>query len=176
MTYWAYVENDQDIKEHSRLPVSWNNISNFHALENDKEFLNQLGWYELIDDTVPISNSILQYHDSPQYTVDHEAGLIRKNCPIIEREPAFEPEPEPTAEPNRDKFFFNLRQERRARLLASDWTQTVDLQAIRNDEWKTTWATYRRQLRDLPELYMQEEYMNVTDVDQVFWPIEPEIY
>ena len=171
MTYWAYVENDQDIKEHSRLPVSWNNISNFQALENDKEFLRQLGWYELVDDTVPISNNTLQYHDAPQYTVDHEAGLVRKNCPIIERAP--EPEPAIEVEPNRDEFFAALRQERRARLLASDWTQTVDLQAIRDEEWKAAWANYRQQLRDLPELYMQEGYLDITHIDQITWPVEP---
>ena len=171
MTYWAYVENDQNVIEYSNLPRVWNNISNFHALENNRKYLKQLDWYELVDDTVPISNSFLQYHDAPQYTVDHEAGLVRKNCPIIERDSGNEPEHQAESESRRDIFFAALRQERRVRLLESDWTQTVDLQSIRSEQWKAAWASYRQQLRDLPQTY---EHVDIDDIGQVDWPQIPE--
>jgi hypothetical protein len=51
---------------------------------------------------------------------------------------------------------------RNNRLLASDWTQTLD--APFTDEQRQAWATYRQQLRDLPQ--------NPSWPD-VQWPIEP---
>lgn len=171
MTYWAYVKTDEDIEEYSELPTSWNNISNFHALESDHQYLKQLAWYELIDDTAPITNDFAQYHGAPEYVVDHEAGTVRKNCPIIQRESVCQP-PSGGHQPHEpfEDFMTLLRRERNVRLRDSDWTQTVDLQAIKSEEWKTAWASYRQQLRDLPET---QGYLS--DINQVIWPPLPEI-
>ena len=54
----------------------------------------------------------------------------------------------------------NLRIERNSRLTACDWTQLPDASVDKN-----TWATYRQELRDLPE--------QITDPTQVTWPTPP---
>ena len=56
-----------------------------------------------------------------------------------------------------------LRNERNARLAASDYTQLQD--AHLSAEKKSAWADYRQALRDLPE--------NATDPTQVTWPVSP---
>jgi hypothetical protein len=60
--------------------------------------------------------------------------------------------PDPTME--------SLRLQRNILLLKSDWTQISD--ATVN---KTDWATYRQQLRDLPE--------NTPDLSNIVWPTPP---
>jgi hypothetical protein len=59
----------------------------------------------------------------------------------------------------------NLRAERDSLLVSSDWTQYND--SPLTDEVKTSWATYRQSLRDLPETH-------ASDPDAVVWPTPPE--
>jgi hypothetical protein len=59
----------------------------------------------------------------------------------------------------------HLRTERDSLLASSDWTQYTD--SPLTDEVKTSWATYRQRLRDLPETY-------TADPDAVVWPEAPE--
>jgi homoserine kinase len=54
----------------------------------------------------------------------------------------------------------NLKQDRKARLVASDWTQVPDAPVDRE-----AWAVYRQQLRDLPK--------NTTDPRNPVWPTPP---
>jgi Phage tail assembly chaperone protein len=56
-----------------------------------------------------------------------------------------------------------LRAERNAKLLASDWTQLADSPLSGGD--KTLWATYRQELRDLPD--------DTMDPEAVVWPEQP---
>jgi hypothetical protein len=58
----------------------------------------------------------------------------------------------------------NLRTERDALLVSSDWTQASD--SPLTDEVKTTWVTYRETLRNLPA--------NTPDPDSPTWPEAPE--
>ena len=69
-----------------------------------------------------------------------------------------------------------LREERNAMLAESDWTQTPDVpEAI-----KTSWQTYRQELRDLPSKYpnptfdgnanVASKHLRLTDV---IWPTKP---
>ena len=54
-----------------------------------------------------------------------------------------------------------LRMERNRLLIRSDWTQGSDVP----DAIKTSWATYRQKLRDLPA--------NTSDPNNPSWPVEP---
>ena len=56
-----------------------------------------------------------------------------------------------------------LRSERNALLVSSDWTQASD--SPLTDEVKTTWVTYRQELRDFPES---------ADPADPTWPTPPE--
>jgi hypothetical protein len=61
------------------------------------------------------------------------------------------------------KAMRSLRRKRQLDLSSSDWTQMPD--APLTDEKKQEWATYRQQLRDLPE--------NTTDPSNPTWPTQP---
>lgn len=59
-----------------------------------------------------------------------------------------------------DRAAAEIRKERDAKLTESDWTQVADAPVD-----KTTWATYRQALRDIPT---QAGFPN-----EVTWPTEP---
>lgn len=59
-----------------------------------------------------------------------------------------------------------LRRRRNSLLKSTDWTQLVD--SPLSDSDKTTWATYRQALRDLPE-----NNANITDISNVEFPDMP---
>lgn len=56
-----------------------------------------------------------------------------------------------------------IKTERNALLAASDWTQTTD--APLTADQKKAWQNYRKQLRDLPQLFSK--------FDTVVWPKKP---
>ncbi len=60
-----------------------------------------------------------------------------------------------------DRAMAALRQERNAKLAASDWTQCRDITLSNDDAWKS----YRTALRDLPA--------NTSDPANPTWPEEP---
>ncbi len=59
-----------------------------------------------------------------------------------------------------------LREYRDMALASSDWTQVAD--APISDEEKAAWASYRQELRDLPNTYANE-----TNIDSVIYPEPP---
>lgn len=61
-------------------------------------------------------------------------------------------------------FREEIKEQRNARLLASDWTQGAD--SPLSDSKKAEWQTYRQALRDLT-------YSNLNHGDTVTWPTEP---
>lgn len=66
-----------------------------------------------------------------------------------DRPPPPEPPPEPTLEEKRAAAFAQLRQQRRAALEASDWTQLPDVRLTAQQ--KVEVATYRKALRDITD-------------------------
>lgn len=56
-----------------------------------------------------------------------------------------------------------LRGKRDAKLASCDWTQAAD--SPLSDADKALWATYRQELRDLPD--------NTATADAVIWPFAP---
>ena len=168
---WAFVDNDNNFEIFAALPENWRNISNFSSLKSNKQRLQQLGWYEIVDDSTPITNSFLQYHDAPTYTLDHRLGVVRKKCEIIFYSPA--PSLDELFQAQRVSFFANLRQQRDRLLSETDWTQLADLQKTTSESWKQQWQDYRQSLRDLPALYETDTYSKVVDINQVLWPLKP---
>lgn len=62
--------------------------------------------------------------------------------------------------PSEEEAMNFLRKKRNELLLASDWTQLADAQVN-----KDAWASYRQELRDLPQ--------NTTDPFNPVWPVKP---
>ena len=63
----------------------------------------------------------------------------------------------------RDLNLSMVREQRNGMLSGSDWTQIGD--AALGDHTAEEWATYREELRDLPETYSR--------VSEVVWPNDP---
>lgn len=169
---WAYVENSVVVEIHDSLPINWRNFSNFFALESDVGYLNRLGWYEVIDDTVPIANDLEEYHGEPIYTVDVLNSVVRKTREIIKYDNP------PSAESQfmlaRESFMQHLRQQRDERLKETDWTQGLDIQDMSSQEWKNEWRAYRQALRDLPAAYSNPPLSSIIDSNMIDWPVAPE--
>ena len=71
-----------------------------------------------------------------------------------------------------DTAWASLRAERNRRLAACDWTQLAD--AHLSQDKKDAWATYRQELRDLPES-VTDPMIITTDPTgpSVPWPLDP---
>jgi hypothetical protein len=68
----------------------------------------------------------------------------------------------PTPEQAREKLAAEMREQRNARLSATDWTQAVDVPQATKDKW----APYRQALRDVPQ--------QAGFPDNIQWPSKPE--
>lgn len=66
----------------------------------------------------------------------------------------------------REQAIAEMKSERTAKLLESDWTQGAD--SPLSDTKKAEWATYRQALRDLPTTHAK-----ILTIDNVVWPEEP---
>ena len=65
-----------------------------------------------------------------------------------------------------DKVNAWIRPARENLLYRSDWTQSSD--APLTAAQKTAWATYRQELRDLPD-----QYPDLESASDIVWPVEP---
>lgn len=165
MANFVLIENNQIIEYHDLLPKSWKHISGLDLAQNDEVFLNSLGWYT-VNKVYPHIEHGVQYIDGYEYIFENN---IVTEKPIIKDAIIYPPSPEPSVE---ELFTMALNEVRikRDQLLANcDWTQLADVQAIHDEQWKTNWATYRQQLRDLPNLCILGE-INIYDF---VWPTIP---
>jgi hypothetical protein len=162
MANFALVENNVIIERHDLLPTTWRNVSGLSLLKDDEELLNNLGWYTVTK--VPAHYDITtQYIDGYEYSfVDNKVleTPILKNIEIviISEEERFA------------TLLAELRLKRDSLLIESDWTQLADVQATHTNDWKTAWANYRQQLRDLPNLCI----VGQINIYEVIWPTKPE--
>ena len=68
---------------------------------------------------------------------------------------------------------YELRMQRDRLLAESDWTQMPD--SPLTDSQKTSWATYRQELRDMTDTYSTVPLTDkgVMDESQITWPTKP---
>ena len=115
---------------------------------------------------------ILVTTDSIEYYVSGYEYELRENdvlesIILAERQP----EPVPDYSTLKNEFIIELRKQRNQKLLESDWTQLVDVQNLfdetTNETTKNQWAIYRQKLRDITEVYLENE---IVDINNVNWP------
>lgn len=165
MANFVLIENNVIVEYHDLLPKSWKHISGLSLAQDDEEFLNSLGWYT-VNKTYPNIQEGLQYIDGYEYTFENN---IVTEIPIIKDAIVYIPPPAPTEEELFAIALEDLRIERDKRLTDCDWTQLADVQLLYDDDWKTSWANYRQQLRDLPNQCING-LLNIYDLS---WPVEP---
>lgn len=165
MANFVLIENNVIVEYHDLLPKSWRHISGLNLAQDDEEFLNGLGWYT-VNKLYPHIEHGLQYIDGYEYIFENN---IVTEKPIIKDAIIYPAAPEPSSEELFAIALEELRVERDKRLTDCDWTQLTDVQLIHDEQWKTNWANYRQQLRDLPNQCING-LLNIYDLS---WPVEP---
>lgn len=157
MAKWAFVENNEIKELHDFLPKNWRNVSGLYTLYKDLEALNALGW-------LPVQPNYGLY-DPNQHTITALNHHVDGN--VVVETPVYVDRPQSLVEANKAAFMQQLREQRNARLAASDWTQLNDAMELMGAEQAAKWKLYRQALRDLPQQYQQTD---VVDLDAVVWP------
>jgi hypothetical protein len=106
-----------------------------------------------------ITNVLIDKYGDFEWSItedDYDSLVWRSDSP----KPSLETLEAFVAESNTNLAFKRLRAERDKLLSACDWTQISDASVD-----KVAWATYRQELRDLPE--------NTIDPENPIWPIPP---
>jgi hypothetical protein len=160
MANWAHIENNEIVEQHDLLPRNWKNISGLNLASNDLPFLKSVGWYP-----------VTKQHESYDESTHHVSGYnyeIREND-VLETIILTEKQPESAEEYSTFKYVFleQLRTQRNLLLINSDWSQLQDVQNLFDESTKNKWLTYRQKLRDIVQVYSENE---ITDINQVDWP------
>jgi hypothetical protein len=146
---YVYIENDEIKQGPGQLPSSWNNISNFFAVDVNELVLH--GWYPYrFIDANPTDDDI----------------IIGSNLEILENEvlerQIIRKKNETELQIELEKRWLSIRNERNKLLSESDWTQLPD--SPLTPEKKIEWSSYRQQLRDVT---------SQLDPNNIIWPTKP---
>ena len=145
-----YVNNGNPTGYPKELPKSFENVSNFHTLSDDR--LREYGWYPV------------RFVPNPNKT---ETSIVTGQKFVVEGNEIvqYEQVREKTQEEldvELQNQWDGVRSERNRLLYECDWTQLAD--APLTVEERTLWSTYRQLLRDITT---QEDPLNIT------WPEKP---
>lgn len=147
---YVYVQNGQVIDGPRYLPVNWNNISNFHVL--DEESLKSFGWLPhrfvstIVDETVVVipSTFVIEENEVVEYQQTRLKTSEELQEDVVQK-------------------WINIRGRRNIELSDSDWTQLPD-SPLSGTPKQEEWKIYRQSLRDITN------YQNPSDV---VWPEKP---
>jgi len=147
---YILVQNEQIIGRPRPLPVSWENISNFHVFDN--QTLKQYGWYPYR--FVETQKNENQYYDGSDFVIEeNEVVEYQKVRNKTEQEITEEIE----------SMWRSIRDRRNVFLTESDWTQLPD--SPLTNQKQTEWQIYRQSLRDITT------QLNPFSIE---WPTPPE--
>lgn len=135
---YAEIENNNIVEIYNVLPESWRNVSNFNSL-TDQE-LSDLSWtgnegcsfYPVETNARPSFNPLYEIFE-PEYSIDHDAKKVTGSWVQFPVET--------------EKAWDIIREQRTARLSATDWTQLSD--SPLSEEEKNAYVDYRQKLRDI---------------------------
>ena len=160
MANWVHIENNEITGQYDLLPNNWRNVSGLNLAADDLPFLKSVGWYS-------VTKQHESYDESTHYVSEYNYE-IREND-VLETIILTEKEPEPIEEFStlKYKLIEELRKKRNELLISSDWTQLQDVQNLLDESTKNKWIVYRQALRDIVQVYSENEVVNIA---QVNWP------
>jgi hypothetical protein len=161
MANWVHIEDNEITGQYDLLPNNWRNVSGLNLAADDLPFLKSVGWY-----------SVTKQHESYDESTHYVSGYnyeIREND-VLETIILTEKEPEPIEEFStlKYKLIEELRKKRNELLISSDWTQLQDVQNLLDESTKNKWIVYRQALRDIVQVYSENEVVNIAEVN---WPL-----
>ena len=147
---YILVQNEQIVGRPRPLPNSWENISNFHVLDN--QTVKSYGWYPYR--FVEAEKNENQFYDGSDIVIEEnevvEYQKVRnKTQQEIEQEISNE--------------WDSVRNKRNILLAECDWTQLAD--SPLTNQKQIEWQIYRQQLRDITT---QQNPFSIS------WPTPPE--
>ena len=160
MANWVHIENNEITGQYDLLPNNWRNVSGLNLAADDLPFLKSVGWYS-------VTKQHESYDESTHYVSEYNYE-IREND-VLETIILTEKEPEPIEEFStlKYKLIEELRKKRNELLISSDWTQLQVVQNLLDESTKNKWIVYRQALRDIVQVYSENEVVNIA---QVNWP------
>ena len=160
MANWVHIENNEITGQYDLLPNNWRNVSGLNLAADDLPFLKSVGWY-------PVTKQNETWNDLTHHVSGYNYE-IREND-VLESIIITERQPEPVEEFSTLKYRFieELRKKRNELLVSSDWTQLQDVQNLFDENTKNKWIIYRQALRDIIQVYSENE---ITEITQVNWP------
>lgn len=170
MSKWAYVENNVAVELYDDVPQNWRNISNFIVFADDLNAMKSFGWFP-VNNITKLIDPNKQTYGQVTYTFDQQNEVVIQNEEILPLPNA--PTDEELFQIHRESFLQQLTEIRDQLLQKCDWTQLSDILEMKTEEWISFWRSYRQQLRDLPNVYRQEPYLNETDISRVVFPTQP---
>lgn len=135
------------------LPVNFENVSNFYLLSDDE--IKQYGWLpvETISDEKEIQESV-------EYVI--EENVVKE---IITTRDKTQEEIEAENQTQLELKWHSVRFKRNNLLNESDLSIVSDKWEQMDSDTKVLWSNYRKQLRDIPQVY--------SNPDDVIWPSKP---
>lgn len=160
MANWVHVENNEITGYYDILPKNWKNVSGLDLSKDDLPFLKSLGWYPVTkqpEDYNKQTHRIINYNYEIRENDVYETYVLSEKIVNIAD--------------LKNQFMQAVRTERNKRLIESDWTQLADVQNSFDESTKNSWVQYRQDLRNVPQIYAGNEYL---DYYEVVWPQLPE--
>lgn len=132
------------------LPINFNNVSNFYLLSDDE--IKPYGWLpiETISENKEIEENI-------EYAI--EENLVKE---IITTRDKTTEEIEKENQSQIEMKWHSVRFKRNNLLKESDIEILPDKWEIMDVEAKSLWSNYRKQLRDIPQIF--------SNPDEIIWP------
>ena len=164
MSQYVVVENGQITERYDAIPENWRNISKF-VLMTDAERAS-FGF-------LPVRQSNVDDNPVRYRVVSNDVQLDGNGQPYVNRVVE-----QIITDQQYQEYLFNealsiLRNKRDSLLFASDWTMAQDLVQLKGAEWKSSWSTYRQQLRDLTDTYKNSQ--TIFDPNNVVFPNIPDL-
>jgi hypothetical protein len=159
MAEWVHVENNEVKGQYDLLPNNWKNVSGLNLAKEDLPFLKSLGWYPVTKQTEDYNNTT---HTISSYNYEIRENDVYETYTLEEIN-----KPVLNFDILKNNFMIELRNKRNKKLIESDWTQGADVQQSFNEEKKSLWKFYRQQLRDITQIYLNND---VVDINSVNWP------
>lgn len=150
---------DNEVKQVGGLPTNWNNISNFYLLNPEDKtelaIIKQNGWFpvQTVSDDKEIQEKV-------EYVIGKNA--VKE---IITTRDKTQVEIDKENQSQLDAKWHFIRIKRNNLLKESDIEIAIDRWEAMDKATKTSWTTYRQELRNIPQTFSTPE--------DVIWPTKP---
>lgn len=168
MKKYCLIKNGE-VTQIGGLPVNFENVSNFYLLSDDE--IKQYGWLpvktfsdgkEIQESVEPATeeNVVKKIQESVEYVI--EENVVKE---IITTRDKTQEEIEAENQTQLELKWHSVRFKRNNLLNESDLSIVSDKWEQMDSDTKALWSNYRKQLRDIPQVY--------SNPDDVIWPSKP---